>query len=676
VKYDGNGSVSGSVPIDSNSYEEGTTVTVKPVGTLVRSGFTFITWNTVADGSGTSYAPGETFQIGSSNITLYAKWTSNPTYTVSYYGNGNSSGNGIVDGNNYEEGDTVTVKATGNLDRSGYSFTGWNTAEDGTGTNYLPGSTFKMGSEDVILYAKWTNQPTYTVSYDGNGNTAGSAPIDNNNYEETNTVTVKTIGTLARASYSFTGWNTVANGSGTSYTPGNTFEMGSSDIILYAQWTINPTYTVTYNGNNNTGGTAPIDSNNYEEATTVTVKTIGTLVRTGYTFTGWNTIANGSGSSYAPGDTFEMGSSNVFLYAQWTNNPTYTVTYNGNNNTGGTAPVDGTNYQQGDTVTVSPVGTLVRTGYTFSGWNTIANGSGTSHAAGSTFAMGSTNVILYAQWTSNPTYTVTYDGNNNTGGTAPVDNTNYQQGDTITASSVGTLVRTGYTFSGWNTVANGSGTSHAAGSTFAMGSSNVILYAQWTSTTETFKISFGATTNLFGTIVAGWNSNSMDVIPTAGIITYNTNGVDSGVRIGVPSGSASVSKKRPITNVTSTNSDFPTAVILNAFKGYSAFVNTGLPSLMEITGLTVGHNYSFKIFSSIDVATAGAGFTTANSQVTNISIVGTTTVNNSMNPIDNTGTLITQGTVQPTAEGKITIQLSAPINWGQCAINAMIITKD
>ncbi len=165
-------------------------------------------------------------------------------------------------------------------------------------------------------------------------------------------------------------------------------------------------------------------------------------------------------------------------------NPTYTVTYNGNGNTGGTVPVDSTNYEQGQIVTVlGNTGNLVKSGYIFSGWNTQADGNGTTYAQAQTFAMGSANVTLYAKWTANPTYTVTYDGNGNTGGSVPVDSTNYEQGQTVTVlGNTGNLVKSGYTFSGWNTAANGSGTNYAASgaATFTMGSANVTLYAKWT----------------------------------------------------------------------------------------------------------------------------------------------------------------------------------------------------
>ena len=83
------------------------------------------------------------------------------------------------------------------------------------------------------------------------------------------------------------------------------------------------------------------------------------------------------------------------------------VTYDGNTHTGGAVPVDAGAYASGATVTVlGNTGALVKTGYTFAGWNTAANGSGTSYAGGATFTMGSANVTLYAKWTPSCTYSI------------------------------------------------------------------------------------------------------------------------------------------------------------------------------------------------------------------------------------------------------------------------------
>jgi len=77
----------------------------------------------------------------------------------------------------------------------------------------------------------------------------------------------------------------------------------------------------------------------------------------------------------------------------------YAVTYDGNGNTGGSVPVDGSTYLFADPVTVlGNTGSLVKTGYTFAGWNTVADGSGTTYNGGDTFFMGDLDVTLYAQW--------------------------------------------------------------------------------------------------------------------------------------------------------------------------------------------------------------------------------------------------------------------------------------
>jgi hypothetical protein len=97
-----------------------------------------------------------------------------------------------------------------------------------------------------------------------------------------------------------------------------------------------------------------------------------------------------------------------------------------------------------------------------------------------TLNMGGTT-DTFSVTTAEPTYTVTYDGNGNTGGAVPTDAGTYAQSATVTVQgNTGALVKTSYTFNVWNTAANGSGIARAAASTFSMGAANVTLYAQWT----------------------------------------------------------------------------------------------------------------------------------------------------------------------------------------------------
>ncbi|WP_332649640.1 S-layer homology domain-containing protein [Lysinibacillus sp. 54212] len=79
-----------------------------------------------------------------------------------------------------------------------------------------------------------------TVTYDGNSATSGQVPIDTNSYQEQDTVTIKgNIGSLVKIGYVFSGWNTKQDGTGTMYKDGQTAPLGSTNLILYAVWTVN-----------------------------------------------------------------------------------------------------------------------------------------------------------------------------------------------------------------------------------------------------------------------------------------------------------------------------------------------------------------------------------------------------------------------------------------------------
>ncbi|MFD0673529.1 InlB B-repeat-containing protein [Cohnella sp. GCM10027633] len=320
VTYDGNGSDSGTVPVDGGSYAAGASATVQGSGTLARTGYSFDGWNTAADGSGpTNYAAGASLAMPASNVTLYAKWSLIPKYTVAYDGNGSDSGTVPVDGGSYVAGASATVQGVGTLAKTGHTFAGWNTAADGSGpTDYAAGASLAMPASNVTLYAKWSLIPTYTVAYDGNGSDSGTVPVDGGSYLSGASATVQGSDTLARAGYSFAGWNTAADGSGpTDYAAGASLAMPASNVTLYAKWILIPTYTVTYDGNGNTGGTVPADGGSYVTGASATVLGPATLAKPGYSFKGWNAKADGTGTGYAAGAALTMPAENVTLYAQW-----------------------------------------------------------------------------------------------------------------------------------------------------------------------------------------------------------------------------------------------------------------------------------------------------------------------------------------------------------------------
>ncbi len=113
---------------------------------------------------------------------------------------------------------------------------------DGTGATIREESAWAAGiqfpGKNWATY--FTCQPVtaHSVFYDANGATGGSVPVDPAHYLPEQTVTVLgNPGNLVREGYDFAGWNTQADGTGTTYTAGQTFPMGSVDVTLYALWT-------------------------------------------------------------------------------------------------------------------------------------------------------------------------------------------------------------------------------------------------------------------------------------------------------------------------------------------------------------------------------------------------------------------------------------------------------
>ncbi len=102
-----------------------------------------------------------------------------------------------------------------------------------------------------------------------------------------------------------------------------------------------PTYTVTYDSNGADGGKVPTDSKQYKGYETITVLgNTDNLRKTGYTFVGWNTKADGKGVTYKAGQTLQMAKGNLLLYAIWSKND---VPADGGTSTSSPDPVEPNN---------------------------------------------------------------------------------------------------------------------------------------------------------------------------------------------------------------------------------------------------------------------------------------------------------------------------------------------
>jgi len=411
----------------------------------------------------------------------------------------------------------------------------------GGGTDPEDINAGRGGSGTVFLrYVSSTNLKTITF----NRNT--ESVVTTTQRVASGVSTALTANSFINAGKIFSGWNSNADGSGTSYSNSANITI-TNDLTLYAQWIVGVTKAVTFDANSGSG------SMSNQVAGTATVLTANSFTRTGYTFARWNTAADGSGFSYSNEASFPFTSDQT-LYAQWTAVVvTYTVSFFGNSATSGATPsqnastttaltlngfsrtgysflgwstnyaagtaqyLDGQNYaftsnltlyaiwvtqairqvtfdgnsatsgttsaQSASDSTVLNANGFERTGYTFLRWNTAANGSGVSYSAGYTYSFASA-ITLYAIWGQN--LTISYSGNTNTGGAAPGAQSYYVGGPNLTiAGNTGELVKTGYTLAGWNTAANGSGTNYALGALNAAFATNTTLYAQWAGATYT-----------------------------------------------------------------------------------------------------------------------------------------------------------------------------------------------
>jgi|GEM_PF-5247125 len=488
ILYNSNGAVGGTVPEDSVICYPGEQATVLGnTGGLFRGGYYFAGWNTAANGSGTTYHAGNkvTLAIDSEGrsvpIELYAMWTAGTiTHTVSYAVKSSYAYTGSLPaGTAYGEGTMVTApECTAVV--AGYYFGGWSTEPYG-GVAYVPGDRFMMKTGNVTLYAVYFSNPVYRVFYNANHSTGGYANNVGTSYNVGSTVTAIYPGTMTGPSDCyFAGWSTTADGSGTTYQAGDTFTMGSSNITLYAKWSLYPEFLiVTYNGCGNDGGTVPTDFKGYQAGNTAQLAVVNLwnsgasakISKTGYVFCGWWA----QGAFYQPGASMTI-SGNVTAYAIWStlksDEPLCRVAYSGNGNTSGIAPA-AADYSTSSTVTLSGnTGGLSRTGFRFSGWS---DGT-TVYQPGDEYHIQDrlSTLLLNAVW--KPVYSITYEGNGSTGGTVPIDSIGYANGETVTlADNDGNMSRENSMFVGWCV----NGHIYYPGNTLTVAGSNLTATAVW-----------------------------------------------------------------------------------------------------------------------------------------------------------------------------------------------------
>ena len=480
VKYDAGG---GNGTMSDQKFTFDVPQNLSP-NTFTRDGYTFTDWKR-AD-TGDSYTDGQQVSnlTSTSNgvVTLVAQWTPNQA-AINYNANpptGRTPGGQGTANWTGHTGDTPIIGQNGwTID--GYTFAGWATSPDGSGARYAPGARWTANGT-LTLYAQWTPGQA-GLTYDGNGATGGKTDPQPGKTDEK--INVRDNG-FTRDGYMFVTWNTQADCKGKAVDPGDEWTLQGSGT-LYACWA-GTAQTLAYHGNGATGGNTAVQSGKTGDELTTNANG---FTRDGYTFVRWDTAKDGSGTAYGEGKNgvsqYTMKPAGNDLYAIWKANPASIVYRNGYPNTTGSTP--DTTGSTGDTVTVSQNG-FDRPGYTFTGWSTSKRGDpslnpGDKH----TLEPGTTTV--WAQWKANPAHLVY---NSNVGGIGSETRTV----DGVVDQTVKTLGnpfdRPGYTFSGWNTQADGKGKAYDPGADCTLTANDKstpkntsVLYAQWTINKVTLK---------------------------------------------------------------------------------------------------------------------------------------------------------------------------------------------
>ena len=370
-----------------------------------KTGYAFVKWTTNTDGSGTGYNAGASY-TANAGTTLYAQWIELYVYDVNFNLNGenvpnlNNIGSFDVYMNNklvaddvtdycvpHPKGTTFEVKDIKVKD--GYQY-------DGVHYGNLKGTL--NGKNGVRLNF---STKKYTVTYNANG---GTGAPGNQTKVHGQTLTLSTSKPTRNEKtwiccYVFSHWNTKADGTGTTYTPGQRY-YANGNVTLYAQWLTYYYFDLSgyINGAKTTNitnyGTADVYINGklvaddvtdffrpYPPETKYEIKDIKAMYVTQY-----NGVYSGALSGTIRGTTTTHLNFST---------KKYTVTYNANGGTG--APGNQTKVH-GKTLTLSNQ-KPARTGYAFVKWTTNADGSGTSYNAGASYTANA-GATLYAQWKS------------------------------------------------------------------------------------------------------------------------------------------------------------------------------------------------------------------------------------------------------------------------------------
>lgn len=405
VTYSGNGQTGGSVPVDSARYGQSSIVTVLGnTGGLTRTGYTFIGWNSQADGRGNNFVENSTLSMGAVDMIFYANWDPN-RYNVTFNSNGGSGVHAQIVrfGANIGRPDNPT--------KEGQAFVGW--YKDSALTNLWDFDS-DMVTSALTLFAKWSDSQSYVVTFNSNkGTDVGTQTV---------VLGAKLVEPSAptRKGFAFGGWFKDA-----ALTTKWNFDTDvvESDLSLYAKWFEN-SYTVVFASN---GGSSVVNQIVVHQGK---VNLPEQPTRVNFIFTGWYKEAT---LETLWNFDLDLVASDMTLHASWKSPETRKVTFNSN----GGSDVSAQNVLLNEKVTEPPVPSLE--GHMFAGWykedSLLSRWNFASDIV-------TDDISLYAKWDAN-TYSVSFDSN---GGSAVTMQTVSHGQKAFEPIS---MTRQGHSFAGW-----------------------------------------------------------------------------------------------------------------------------------------------------------------------------------------------------------------------------------
>lgn len=414
-----------------------------PTSNPTKAGYIFGGWYSSNDGGMTLDDEFDFNTPVTENLTIYAKWNS-LTLTITFDANGGvgSQVTQTVTGDDLNVYPAPTLASASTFTLTGYDFMGWSKSKSAEtksfdGDEEITSSNWNelYAVDGVTLYAVWKIQE-FIVSFVTNGGTAIPSQIVKYN----GTVDKDKIATPTRTGYEFKGWY-ADSGFATVFDFNNTI---TDNTIIYAKWEAE-TLKVTFEAN---GGSGSMSSQDFSYDTLSQNLTANVFTKDGHDFAGWNTSADGSGTSYSNRATISTAnwakirtSKNITLYAQWKKQE-FTVTFIDSRN-GSELTSQKVKWEETATQPSDPS----KFGYTFKGWDSDMTDIDNVISAFSFSTPITANTTVYAKFEPK-TFWVTFDGNGSTGGTMTPNPKSfiYDSWDSIPLNE---FVRAGYNFAGW-----------------------------------------------------------------------------------------------------------------------------------------------------------------------------------------------------------------------------------